>query len=246
VTQQSNPEDQLAATAPSERAPSEKPTMMIKMGGLTLRGPAAGIVLLVVLTVVVVLIVRMHPRTGMWVSGGLWIAFIAYWSVAAKNSGAAKRSESKRSRSVNELLLNGGLLLLFVPVWGLAGYFLPHARSVALAGLGVQAAFFLLALWSRRHLGRNWSTKVRIAEDHKLIRSGPYRFVRHPIYTALLGMALGTTIVSGQYHSLLGLLIIAIAYWRKIRIEEAALREAFAAEYDEYRRKSWALVPLIF
>jgi len=246
VTQQSNPEDQLAATAPSERAPSEKPTMMIKMGGLTLRGPAAAIFLLGVFAVVVVLIVRSHPRTGMWVSGGLWIAFIAYWSVAAKNSGAAKRSESKRSRSVHELLLNGGLLLLFVPVWGLAGYFLPHARSVALAGLGVQAAFFLLALWSRRHLGRNWSTKVRIAEDHKLIRSGPYRFVRHPIYTALLGMALGTTIVSGQYHSLLGLLIIAIAYWRKIRIEEAALREAFAAEYDEYRRKSWALVPLIF
>jgi protein-S-isoprenylcysteine O-methyltransferase Ste14 len=246
VTQQSNPEDQLAATAPSEAAPSEKPTMMIKIGGLTLRGPAAGIVLLVVLTVVVVLIVRSHPRTGMLVSGGLWIAFIAYWSVAAKNSGAAKRSESKRSRSVHELLLNVGLLLLFVPVWGLAGYFRPHARSLTLAGLGVQAAFFLLALWSRRHLGRNWSTRVRIAEEHELVRSGPYRFVRHPIYTAMLGMSVGTTIVSGQYHSLLGLLIIAIAYWRKIRIEEAALREAFAAEYDEYRRKSWALVPLIF
>ncbi len=220
--------------------------MMIKIGGLTLRGPAAAIFLLVIVAVVVVLIVRMHPRTGMWVSGGLWIAFFAYWSAAAKNSGVAKSSESQRSRSVHELLLNVGLLLLFVPVWGLAGYFLPHARFLTLAGLGVQAAFFLLAWWSRRHLGRNWSTKVRIAEEHELVRSGPYRFVRHPIYTAMLGMSVGTTIVSGQYHSLLGFLIIAIAYWRKIRIEEAALREAFAAEYDEYRRKSWALVPLIF
>jgi protein-S-isoprenylcysteine O-methyltransferase Ste14 len=110
----------------------------------------------------------------------------------------------------------------------------------------LQAAFFLLAWWSRRHLGRNWSGNVRIAEEHELIRSGPYRFVRHPIYTAMLGMALGTTIVSGQYHSLLGLLIVGIAYWRKIRIEEAALGEAFGAEYDEYRRKSWALIPVIF
>ena len=240
MTRQSNPEDQLAAAAPSE-----KPTMMIKIGGLSVRGPAAAIVFTVVVAVVVVLIVRSHPRTGMLVSGGLWIAFIAYWSVAAKNSGAAKSSESRRSRSVHELLLNSGLLLLFVPIPGLTGHFLA-ARSFTLAGLGVQAAFFLLAWWSRRHLGRNWSTKVRIAEDHELVRSGPYRLVRHPIYTAMLGMSLGTTIVSGQYHSLLGLLIVAIAYWRKIRIEEAALGEAFAAEYDEYRRKSWALVPLIF
>jgi protein-S-isoprenylcysteine O-methyltransferase Ste14 len=220
--------------------------MMIKIGGLTLRGPAAAIVLLVIIAVLVVVVFRMHPRTGMLISGGLWIAFIAYWSAAAKNSGAAKSSESQRSRSVHELLLNCGLLLLFVPVPGLAGHFLQLARSLTLAGLGVQAAFFLLALWSRRHLGRNWSTKVRIAEEHELVRSGPYRFVRHPIYTAMLGMSLGTTIVSGEYHSLLGSLIVAIAYWRKIRIEETALGGAFGAEYDEYRRKSWALVPLIF
>ncbi len=241
MAQQSNPEDQFAATAPSERRRT-----MIKIGGLTLRGPAAAIVLLVIVAVLVVLIVRMHPRTGMWISGGLWIAFIAYWSAAAKNSGAAKSSEPQRSRGVHELLLNAGLLLLFVPVWGLAGHFLPHARSLTLAGLGVQAAFFLLAWWSRRHLGHNWSANVRIAQQHELVRSGPYRFVRHPIYTAMLGMSLGTTIVSGQYHSLLGLLIVAIAYWRKIRIEEAALGEAFGAEYDEYRRKSWALIPVIF
>lgn len=246
MTEQSNPEDQIAATAPSEMAQSEKPVPMIKIGVLTLRGPAVPIVLLAVVTVVVVLIVRTHPRPGMWVSGGLWIAFIAYWSVAAKNSGAAKSSESRRSRSVHELLLNGGLLLLFLPIPGLTRYFPGPSRFLILAGLGVQAAFFLLAWWSRRHLGRNWSTRVRIAEEHELIRSGPYRLVRHPIYTAMLGMALGTTIVSGQYHSLLGFLIIAIAYWRKIRIEEAALREAFGAEYDEYRRESWALVPLIF
>lgn len=219
---------------------------MIKIGGLTLRGPAAAIVLLVIVAALVVLIVRMHPPTGMLISGGLWIAFILYWSAAAKNSGAAKSSESQRSRNVHELLLNGALLLLFVPVWGLVGHFLPHARSLTLAGLGVQTAFFLLAWWSRQHLGRNWSANVRIAQQHELVRSGPYRFVRHPIYTAMLGMSLGTTIVSGQYHSLLGLLIVAIAYWRKIRIEEAALGEAFGAEYDEYRRKSWALIPVIF
>jgi protein-S-isoprenylcysteine O-methyltransferase Ste14 len=219
---------------------------MIKIGALTFRGPAVVIVLVAIFALIVAVVFRSHPRTGMLVSGGLWIAFVVYWSIQAKNSGAAKRSESQRSRELHESLLNIGLLLLFVPVPGLRGFFMPQGRYDTLAGLGLQVACFLLARWSRRHLGRNWSGRVRIAEGHELVRSGPYRLVRHPIYTAMLGMSLGTTIVSGQYHSLLGLLIVAIAYWRKIRIEEKAMLEAFATEYVEYRRKSWALVPLIF
>lgn len=63
---------------------------------------------------------------------------------------------------------------------------------VVAVGAILQAAFILLAVWARRHLGRNWSGEVRIGVDHQLLRTGPYRLLRHPIYTAMLGMFLGT------------------------------------------------------
>jgi protein-S-isoprenylcysteine O-methyltransferase Ste14 len=116
---------------------------------------------------------------------------------------------------------------------------------VALGAL-VQSASLLLAVWARRHLGSNWSASVRIAEDHQLIRTGPYRVLRHPIYTAMLGMFLGTAIASSQYHALLGLALLVAAYLRKTRLEEQILRGTFGVEYDAYRRQTWALVPLLF
>jgi protein-S-isoprenylcysteine O-methyltransferase Ste14 len=63
------------------------------------------------------------------------------------------------------------------------------------------------------------------------------------MYTAMLGMFLGTALIWGQWHALLGLLVGVAAYWRKIRLEEPRLRERFGAAYDEYQRESWALIP---
>lgn len=101
----------------------------------------------------------------------------------------------------------------------------------------------MLGVWARRHLGSHWSGEITIKVDHRLIRSGPYQFVRHPIYTAMLGMFVGTAFVSGQLHALLGLGMAVFAYGRKIRLEEANLQKAFGAEYDAYRRDAGALVP---
>jgi protein-S-isoprenylcysteine O-methyltransferase Ste14 len=96
------------------------------------------------------------------------------------------------------------------------------------------------------HLGRNWSSEVQILSDHQLVRTGPYALVRHPIYTAILGLALGTAVVSGRVVSLLGASMFAYAYVRKLRIEEGALGETFGAAWDDYRKRSWALVPGVF
>ncbi|HEV2689243.1 MAG TPA: hypothetical protein VGV35_11840 [Bryobacteraceae bacterium] len=92
---------------------------------------------------------------SMWVSAAGWIAFSTYWAAAAKNSAEAKSSESAGSRRVHELLMNGGLFLLFLPVPGLRQSFLPPSMLWALFGLAVQASFFTLAVWARRHLGSN-------------------------------------------------------------------------------------------
>lgn len=177
----------------------------------------------------------------------LWIGFSVYWGIAARNRAPDKSSESKKSTVFHQIVLNASLLLLFIPVPGLTGWFLPERlHYLVAAGAIIQAAFILLAIWARRHLGRNWSHAVRIGMDHELVRSGPYRILRHPIYTAMLGMSLGTAISSSQYHALLGLVIVIFAYLRKTRMEEQILGQTFGAEYEAYRRDSWALVPFVF
>ena len=177
----------------------------------------------------------------------LWIGFSVYWTVAGRNSAPAKTPESRASKWFHQIALNLALLLLLLPVPGLTGWFVPQGLHFLVAvGAIVQAAFVLLAVWARRHLGRNWSGEVRIGVDHELVRTGPYQFLRHPIYTGMLGMFLGTAISSGQYHALLGLAILVLAYLRKTRLEEQILQQTFGAEYEAYRRATWALVPLVF
>ena len=175
-----------------------------------------------------------------------WSFFILYWDAAAKNSSPAKVSESRKSRRVHELLINAAFLLAVLPIWGLRERWLPDTSFSVLAGLSVQTLAGALGIWARRVLGSHWSREITIKVDHRLIRTGPYRLVRHPIYTAWLGMFGGTAIVSGELHAMLGFAMAAFAYWRKIRLEEANLRTAFGAEYEAYRRDTWRLVPWFF
>jgi protein-S-isoprenylcysteine O-methyltransferase Ste14 len=177
----------------------------------------------------------------------LWVAFSVYWTIASKNSAQSKSSESKASTAFHQIILNVALLLLFVPVPGLRGWFLPQRFHFLVAvGAIVQIAFFALAISARRHLGRNWSAEVRIGEGHELVRTGPYRMLRHPIYTAMLGMFVGTAIAASQYHALLGVAMLVVAYLRKTRLEENILRQTFGAEWDAYQRDTWRLVPPVF
>jgi len=114
------------------------------------------------------------------------------------------------------------------------------------AGLAVEAIGLFVAIWARRHLGRNWSGEITIKVDHQLVRSGPYKLLRHPIYTGLLAMYAGIAIVTGEWLGMVGFAMAVFAYWRKIRLEEANLKVAFGAEYDAYRRETWALGPGCF
>ena len=119
--------------------------------------------------------------------------------------------------------------MAIAPIRGL-GRFLPASNLVIAAGLAIEALGLFLAIWSRRALGRNWSGEISIKVDHELVRFGPYRWLRHPIYTGLLAMYVGTAIGAGEWLSLIGLAMAGFAYWRKIRIEEANLEAAFGAE----------------
>lgn len=177
----------------------------------------------------------------------LWVLFSLYWTIASRNSAETSHSESSLSTGFHQLVLGGAMLMLFIPLPELTGWFLPQSFHFLVAvGAILQASFLLLAVWARRHLGRNWSAEVRIGVGHQLVRSGPYKFLRHPIYSAMLGMFLGTAIASSQYHALLGVAILILAYLRKSRMEDQILAQSFSKEYEDYRRDTWALMPFVF
>ena len=172
--------------------------------------------------------------------------FSVFWSIASKNSAPAQSSESRFSRVFHLTVLNGGMLLLIFSVPGLTRRFLPSSPLLTVAGLAIEIAGILCAFWARHHLGRNWSGEVRIATGHQLVRSGPYRYIRHPIYTGFLAMYAGVMLVSGEMHALVAFAIIVLAYWRKLLLEEKFLSQNFGPAWDDYRRDSWGLVPPLF
>jgi protein-S-isoprenylcysteine O-methyltransferase Ste14 len=178
------------------------------------------------------------------VADGLWGAFGVYWEIAARcRDTRAVAAESGWSRGAHVALTSLAQLLLLLPIPGLRAGVLPQSTALAVAGLIVEVAFLALAVWARRVLGRNWSGIIATNTDHQLVRSGPYARLRHPIYTAILGMYLGLALVSGEVHGLIGLAVGVAAYWRKIGLEERHLDELFGAAYEEYRKKTWALIP---
>ncbi len=190
-----------------------------------------------------------YPSAPKWVVVASllpWILVGIYWEIAARNATEAAASESGASRQVHIWLLSIAQILLIFPVPGLQQRFVPVSMAAMIAALAVEALGLALAVWSRRTLGKHWSGKITIKVGHELIRSGPYRWVRHPIYTALLMIYAGTAVVFGEMHSLLGLVLAVLAYLRKIRLEEANLARGFGESYEKYRSETKALVPRIY
>lgn len=176
----------------------------------------------------------------------IWVAFTLYWNAKTGAPAPTQRAIPRWSSRVNGILWSLGLLLLFLPIPGLTWGYRPGGYLWVVLGLVIQGLGIALALWARRELGREWSSEVRVIEHHRLVCSGPYQLVRHPIYTAMLFIFIGLAVQSGQFHSLLALPLFLIRYWRKIPAEEKLLLETFGAEYDTYRRRTWALVPYLF
>jgi protein-S-isoprenylcysteine O-methyltransferase Ste14 len=112
------------------------------------------------------------------------------------------------------------------------------AAAIVLVGLGV-------TLWARFTLGRNWSGAVTFKQDHELIERGPYRYVRHPIYTGLLLMALGTAMLRPWTSAFVSCGILLIGLWFKLRAEEQLLTRHFPQEYPRYRQRVRALIPFV-
>jgi protein-S-isoprenylcysteine O-methyltransferase Ste14 len=105
----------------------------------------------------------------------------------------------------------------------------------------------LFALWARVHLGRYWSGIITLKEGHKLITTGPYRFVRHPIYTGWLAAILGTALTAGTDAGFIAVALVALAFFIKLHREEKLLTTEFGDEYRRFQQTvPAALVPFVY
>ncbi|HXZ60001.1 MAG TPA: isoprenylcysteine carboxylmethyltransferase family protein [Steroidobacteraceae bacterium] len=177
----------------------------------------------------------------------IWLAWALYWLFAAIGNKPTQRREPLTSRLTYMLaLVAGGVLIAWHhSPWGLLLdlRLWPRAALPYFTGLAVLVAGLGFSVWARVHLGRNWSGNVTVKEGHELICTGPYTYVRHPIYTGILTGVLGTAICSGTLRAVLGLAIIATALIVKLRAEEVFMRATFPGQYQRYSAEVPALIP---
>jgi protein-S-isoprenylcysteine O-methyltransferase Ste14 len=115
---------------------------------------------------------------------------------------------------------------------------------VGWALVGVELAGFGFCWWARLHLGRLWSGWVTRKADHRVIDTGPYGLVRHPIYTGLLLAALATCLIKGSPAAMVGFVVLTYSLYLKARLEERFLRDQLGAPaYDAYAVRVPMLVP---
>jgi protein-S-isoprenylcysteine O-methyltransferase Ste14 len=171
---------------------------------------------------------------------------VLYWIYAWRTQSKTRKKEPSSERLIHVLWLACAYFLLAdgdLPIGPLNNQFLPHRLSIALLGAALVVAGIGFAIWARRHLGKNWSAEVTIREEHKLIRSGPYKYIRHPIYTGLLAAVLGTAIVVSEYRALVSLAIFVIGWTLKAKKEEGFLALEFGPTFEEHKRLTGFFLP---
>ncbi|MFZ2804163.1 MAG: isoprenylcysteine carboxylmethyltransferase family protein [Patescibacteria group bacterium] len=176
-----------------------------------------------------------------------WIAFFAYWAIKAPS---AKKTVERQSLS-QRFIVTASLVLSFiilegaVPVAALNIRLIPETAAWGIIGCVVCAVGLAVAIWARYTLGTNWSGIVTFKENHELITNGPYAYVRHPIYTGLLLMIIGTGLVFGRANGLVAFVVCLAGFWYKLSIEEKLMTKHFPDTYPAYKKKVKALIPFV-
>ena len=178
---------------------------------------------------------------------GCWVVFATYWFISAMRVKVTAERQSLRSALAHRIPLGCSYVLLAArhlppPLnWPVPA---PSDGARAMGDLFCVLGLFV-TLWARSTLAGNWSGDVTFKQGHELIRTGPYRFVRHPIYTGLLAMCLGTALALGQFRGWLALSLMTAAFWIKLKQEERLMLRHFPNDYPAYQKQVKAIVPFV-
>jgi protein-S-isoprenylcysteine O-methyltransferase len=179
----------------------------------------------------------------------MWLFLTFVWLVTAITTKPTVQKQSYPSRFWQIGITALGAFLVFSKSAGTAWLdtrLLPSTIGMARSGFAITCLGIAFGVWARLTLGNNWSGSVTLKQNHTLVCRGPYRIVRHPIYTGLLIASAGTALQYGHLRHFLGVLVIGFGFWLKSLTEEQFLVQHFGSQYLSYRQHVRALVPFIF
>jgi len=182
------------------------------------------------------------------VINGCWLVFAAIWVIAALSTKRTVYRESRAQRLRYWVVLVVAFFLMVndrrLP-YPLNLDIIPHVAPIAWAAAVLCVIGLAFAVWARVTLGRNWSGVVTLKEGHELVERGPYRFVRHPIYTGILTMFFATALARGHLSGFVGTLLMFASFWIKLRDEEKLMLQQFPERYADYRRRAKRIIPFV-
>ena len=176
----------------------------------------------------------------------IWFIFVLVWNATTRSTPTVAAPVAGRERLYTLVIAVGLIMIVLAPALLLRRGFQIWTNPPLLAWgmLLVVAAGIALCCWARSHLGRLWSDNVTRKEGHRVVDSGPYRLIRHPIYTGFIVMYLGLALLCGSALALVGAAVMTIGLTLKARVEEEFLSEQLgAAAYAGYKARTPMLMP---
>ncbi len=176
----------------------------------------------------------------------LWVMFAVVWLIGRLHVKRAQERAPISARLLYGIPVVFGTFLLIndrIPLAWLETRILPRSSPLDIFAVCLTAAGIGFAVWARFYLGQNWSSAVTIKVGHELIRSGPYAWVRHPIYSGILVGVFGTALAAGRPAAFIAMVFFFLGFWVKSRMEEQFMRKMFGEQYVEYSSTTGALIP---
>jgi protein-S-isoprenylcysteine O-methyltransferase len=185
----------------------------------------------------------MNPIIFIWLIYASWLILLAYLIVAALGD---------KQNTGEHPLQNFGILFIVI-----ISFMLPHIKifrflnfdpvSPVQSSIGVILCLTGIAIkiWGRQQLGKNRSQAVSVKEGHELVTSGPYNYVRHPMYSGGFIAILGSAVVMGGAWIFLLVFLGAIFFWRA-GAEDRLMEMQFPDEYPGYKSRTKALIPFVW
>jgi protein-S-isoprenylcysteine O-methyltransferase Ste14 len=179
---------------------------------------------------------------------GCWLVFVTIWVLAALSTKRTVYRESRAQRLRYWVLL---VIACLLQLYGrqlpypLNMRVVPHVAPTAWAAAVLCVIGLAFAVWARVTLGRNWSGVVTLKEGHELMERGPYRIVRHPIYTGIITMFFATALAQGHLFGFVGALLMFASFWIKLGDEEKLMLQQFPEQYADYRRRTKRIIPFV-
>ncbi|HZR55470.1 MAG TPA: isoprenylcysteine carboxylmethyltransferase family protein [Terriglobales bacterium] len=178
-----------------------------------------------------------------------WYAMLFYWAISSLKVKQARIPERFSSRSKHLLFMIAAVVLMFtgrLRIGPLALRFVPENLQILYASIFITCLGVALAIWARYILGQYWSARVEVKVDHQLIASGPYAYVRHPIYTGILLAGIGTALYVGELRAILAITLATVGFAIKAKQEESLMTSEFGNRYQEYRKATGFLIPRVY